>query len=175
MLMLLLGSSLPPTFPPLPPLPFFPSPFPPPQQHNTVLLCNTQSNITDFTDDDSSPLAGGFLTGTFSLGHPLANTRFAPDNPMGAHYKPMYDKPAMHAAVRELHAFLQPRGLGIAEAALRWLVHHSQLGEGDALVLGATGKEQVERNVGWIARGELEGDVVGMFERVWEGVGGCAP
>ena len=49
-----------------------------------------------------SPLAGGFLTGKLSLGADITGTRFEDGNMMGAHYRPMYDKTAMHAAVKDL-------------------------------------------------------------------------
>ncbi|KAL8917304.1 MAG: hypothetical protein Q9208_008025 [Pyrenodesmia sp. 3 TL-2023] len=115
-----------------------------------------------------SPLAGGFLTGNLSLGKDLEGTRFAEGNAMGAHYRPMYDKPAMHTAIRKLHAFLEPRGIAMAEAALRWVFHHSALGPQDAIILGATNRLQIEYNTSEIQKGPLPAEIVDMFDEAWD-------
>ncbi|KAL8761592.1 MAG: hypothetical protein Q9184_002300 [Pyrenodesmia sp. 2 TL-2023] len=117
----------------------------------------------------------GFLTGNFSLGNDLEGTRFAEGNAMGAHYRPMYDKPAMHTGIQKLHAFLQPRGLTMAEAALRWVFHHSALGPQDAVILGATRTAQIEHNVSQIQKGPLSEEIVNMFDETWNEVKDCAP
>lgn len=122
-----------------------------------------------------SPLAGGFLTGNFSIGNDLSGTRFADGNAMGAHYRPMYDKPLMHSAMKELHAFLEPRGIPAAEASLRWMVHHSALEDGDGMIIGATRLAQIKSNAEMIAKGPLDKDVVEMFEKSWEKVKAVAP
>ncbi|KAL8897402.1 MAG: hypothetical protein Q9192_002595 [Flavoplaca navasiana] len=122
-----------------------------------------------------SPLAGGFLTGNFSLGHDLEGTRFAEGNTMGAHYRPMYDKPAMHTAIRKLHALLEPRGFAMAEAALRWVFHHSALGPQDAIILGATSRLQIEHNTSEVQKGPLPAEIVDMFDKVWDEVKDSAP
>ena len=122
-----------------------------------------------------SPLAGGFLTGNLSLGKDLTGTRFEAGNVMGGHYRPMYDKAAMHAAVRDLDAVLQPRSISMPEAALRWLCYHSELGGNDGVVLGATRTEQIEKNVAAARKGPLEDSVVDAFEKTWEAVREPAP
>ncbi|KAL9011348.1 MAG: hypothetical protein Q9173_003799 [Seirophora scorigena] len=122
-----------------------------------------------------SPLAGGFLTANFSLGNDLQGTRFAEGHAIGRHYRPMYDKPALHAAIRELHAFLQPRGMTMVEAALRWVFHHSSLGPQDAVILGATKRVQIERNVSQIQKGPLAEEIVEMFDKTWDRVRESAP
>ncbi|KAL8648175.1 MAG: hypothetical protein Q9210_005140 [Variospora velana] len=115
-----------------------------------------------------SPLASGFLTGNLSLGNDLTGTRFGEGHYIGAFYRPMYDKPAMHAAIQELHAFLEPRGVTMAEAALRWLFHHSALGPDDALILGATKLAQIESNMSQIKKGPLTEETVEMFDKTWD-------
>lgn len=123
----------------------------------------------------SSPLAGGFLTGNFSLGNDLGGTRFAEGNVMGAHYRPMYDKPELHAAVRKMHAVLEPQGISLTEAALRWIYHHSALSQQDAIILGATKTSQIEANVAQIGKGPLPQGVVEIFISMWKEVEGYAP
>lgn len=83
-----------------------------------------------------SPLAGGFLTGNFSIGNDVSGTRFAEDNPGSEIFKKMYDKQVMNLAIKDLHAFVQQRDISLAEASLRRLYHHSALGTEDGLILG---------------------------------------
>jgi len=115
------------------------------------------------------------LTGNLSLSNDLSGTRFADGNPIGAHYKQMFDKATMHVAIQHLNAFLQPRGISIAGASLRWLFYHSALGEHDGVILGASKTAQIECNVAEIGKGPLEDSVVEAFEKTWEAVGEAAP
>lgn len=94
---------------------------------------------------------------------------------MGASYRPMYDKQAMHTAVKELYSGLQTHGIELAEASLRWVYYHSALQEGDGIILGASDIAQIEENMRWISRGRLEKNVVTMFEEIWEKVKDIAP
>ncbi|KAL9046575.1 MAG: hypothetical protein Q9214_000620 [Letrouitia sp. 1 TL-2023] len=121
------------------------------------------------------PLAGGFLTGKLSLGQDLGGSRYADGNPMGASYRPMYDKRAMHTAVKELYSSLQSHGIELAEASLRWVYYHSALHEGDGVILGASNIAQIKENMRWITRGPLEKNIVAMFEEMWEKVQYVAP
>ncbi|KAL9609740.1 MAG: hypothetical protein Q9167_005510 [Letrouitia subvulpina] len=105
----------------------------------------------------------------------LTGTRYAQGNPMGASYRPMYDKQAMHAAVKELYSGLQPHRIQLAEASLRWAYYHSALQEGDGIILGASDIVQFEENIRWIARGRLEKNIVKMFEEIWEKIKDVAP
>lgn len=83
-----------------------------------------------------------------------------------------YDKPAMHEAVIKLQEYIRPSGMELSEVALRWLVWHSGLGEGDGVVLGGSRVSQIERNLGVVGMGRLEGGLVGMVEGVWGEVRG---
>lgn len=59
-------------------------------------------------------------------------------------------------------------GLTLKEATLRWLMHHSILGEEDGIILGASSLAQMEENLQACQGGPLSEDVVGEFERAWE-------
>ena len=48
----------------------------------------------------------------------------------------MYDKPVMHTAVRKLQEVCKQYDVLLSKAALRWLVFHSALGDGDGMILG---------------------------------------
>ncbi|KAL7953617.1 hypothetical protein V8C34DRAFT_296473 [Trichoderma compactum] len=64
-------------------------------------------------------------------------------------YVQQHDRPAMHDAIRKLKAACVSTSppLTPQEAALRWIVNHSALGEGDGDIVGAKRVDQLESNV----------------------------
>ncbi|KAJ9155249.1 Aldo/keto reductase [Pleurostoma richardsiae] len=117
-----------------------------------------------------SPLAGGFLSGKPTSGDGAAGSRFAAGDPLGQFFRGLYDRPQFHAALRRMSEFLAPREIALPEAALRWLYWHSQLGEGDGIILGASKTEQVETNTADIRKGPLPQEVVDALEEVWTSI-----
>ncbi|KAK3933934.1 NADP-dependent oxidoreductase domain-containing protein [Diplogelasinospora grovesii] len=126
-----------------------------------------------------SPLAGGFLTGkvTFAASgngndgkneKELDRTRWRGETTFAA-YSRTYDTPAMHDAIRKLKAVCDAteQPMSLQEVALRWLVHHSALRQGDGIILGAKRIEQLEGNVAGARKGPLEGDVLQAVEGLW--------
>lgn len=105
-----------------------------------------------------SPLAGGFLTGkvTFATNaeSELHRTRFHGPSTFKA-YADRYGTQQMHDAVRALKKVCDEEGVSLQEASLRWLIYHSKLSEGDAVILGATKQGQLESNVRDARRGPL--------------------
>ena len=124
-----------------------------------------------------SPLAGGFLTGkvTFDAGPgSLERTRWRGESTMAA-YPGLYDNDAMHGAMRRLKAACDTAAGGpmsTQEAALRWLVHHSALGDGDGIVVGAKTVEQLRGNLEGMRKGPLEGEVLQVIEGLCGSVSG---
>lgn len=122
-----------------------------------------------------SPLAGGFLTGkvTFASDADLNRTRWKGDSAMGA-YVNVFDTPVMHEAIRKLDAACKAAEppLSLQEASLRWLVHHSGLQDGDAIILGAKRTHQLESNVEDARRGPLGDDVSKAVDALWASVDG---
>ena len=106
-------------------------------------------------------LAGGLLTG-----------RFAPEQQPGGgeRGRMRYGRKCFHSAAADLVALVSPRGVGPAEAALRWLCYHSELGGDDEVVLGAVTVEQLRDGVAAVERGPLPEELVVGIERIWEGV-----
>ena len=90
-------------------------------------------------------------------------------------FRRMYDKPAVHAAIKELQEFLHPRGISLAEASLRWIYYHSALGDSDGLILGASRAAQVQQNVKDISKGLLEQDVRSKIDGVWMSIKSVTP
>lgn len=84
-----------------------------------------------------------------------------------------FDKPAMHGAMRHLRTACDeatPTPLSTQEAALRWLMHHSALRDGDAIILGATKIPQLVANVADAKKGPLEGRIRHVIDQLWDDV-----
>ncbi|KAF1999929.1 Aldo/keto reductase [Amniculicola lignicola CBS 123094] len=118
-----------------------------------------------------SPLAGGFLSGiaTFSSAPNLIGTRFEhTDNNMkfGPFYKYWYDKPSMHEAVKILKSKSEEFGIDLADIAIRWLVNHSELKDGDGVIVGPDTVEELEKCVDAYKAGPLPGGLVEAIERL---------
>jgi len=130
---------------------------------------NTKSSVSMFTGH--SPLAGGFLTGKVSLKSPetdLSGGRWVP----GGHpaYPATFDKPSVHAAVRKFCKVCDDKGMSSTEASLRWIMHHSVLGEGDGIILGASRIDQLKGNVELCKKGPLDEELVKAVEELGEAV-----
>jgi aflatoxin B1 aldehyde reductase len=72
-------------------------------------------------------------------------------------------------AVGRFKATLEGFGMEVTEAALRWVVFHSTLGAGDAVILGASREAQIVSSMEIIGKGPLDQGVV-MAVEVWENV-----
>jgi len=105
-----------------------------------------------------SPLASGFLT---------VGDDGKPTNGVLDHY---YGGEKFREAVERLKKTLKPLGLSATEAALRWIVYHSVLGDEDALILGASREEHIVNSMEIVKKGPLDEKVVQAVEQVWEDV-----
>lgn len=87
-------------------------------------------------------------------------------------YTTLFDaRPAMHDAVRALVAACDKYNnnnnnakdskMTPQEATLRWLLHHSALEDGDAIIIGAKREDQLVGNVEQARRGPLDGSDAG--------------
>ncbi len=79
----------------------------------------------------------------------------------------------MHDAVRRLKTACDEARppLTLAEASLRWILNHSALREGDAIIIGAKNVSQLESNTAAVHGGPLSDDLVAVIEEVWEVMG----
>ncbi|KAI9642853.1 hypothetical protein NHQ30_008587 [Ciborinia camelliae] len=112
-------------------------------------------------------LAAGFLTGNFSAGK-STGTRFSDDHPLGKAFQKLYGDLKLEEAMKNLEDTLSPLGISGREASLRWIYHHSKLGDGDAIILGASKISQIRENVQSISAGPLSGEVVQKIEGIWD-------
>ena len=86
-----------------------------------------------------SPLAGGYFSKTTdALKTPASGSRMD----QMKHFKSMYVNDTSLAAHDRLQELCGKESITMKEAALRWLMHHSILGENDGVILGASSLEQ---------------------------------
>jgi aflatoxin B1 aldehyde reductase len=114
-----------------------------------------------------NPLAGGILTGKYRSVEDLPSTGRFMEMPF---YQDRYWHPALFRALDKLRSLGEREGLTPAEAAFRWLVHHSALsGEaGDGIIVGASTLPQLRENMELLRGGPLSGEVVGVLEQCWQ-------
>lgn len=104
-----------------------------------------------------SPLASGLLTvGDQKEGNALLDRLYGDEN--------------IRRAVEQFKKRLEGSGVQATEAALRWVVFHSALRDGDAVIIGASKVEQVVSSMKIVRRGPLDNEVVKAVEQVWEDV-----
>lgn len=72
--------------------------------------------------------------------------------------------------MRKFFKLCDEAGISSTEASFRWLVHHSGLGDGDVLILGATRVDQLAGNVELCKKGRLEEGLVKAVDGLWEAV-----
>lgn len=107
-----------------------------------------------------SPLAGGFFS------RPSEQLRNPPQGgrmDQMSNFKSMYVSDLSLKLHEELTAVCERENLTLKEAALRWLMHHSALGEEDGVILGASSEEQMEENLVACEGGPLPASVAEAF------------
>jgi aflatoxin B1 aldehyde reductase len=112
-----------------------------------------------------SPLAGGFFSRSKAeLRAPPEGSRMDLMAVFGAMY--------VNDLSLEIHDVLsevcRAEGVTLKEAALRWVMCHSALGEADGVILGASSLGQMEENLRACRGGPLSEAVVAEFERAWK-------
>ncbi|KAI0129070.1 NADP-dependent oxidoreductase domain-containing protein [Xylariales sp. AK1849] len=120
-----------------------------------------------------NPLAGGFLTDRYQrdTGEHEAGSRFDPSRTQGAHYRGRYWNAAYFDALDSVRPVAAKLGISTAEAALRWVSHHSNLkrGFGDAVIIGASSARQLTENLENLTKGPLPAELVKAFDEGWAG------
>ncbi|KAK7737353.1 hypothetical protein SLS53_006656 [Cytospora paraplurivora] len=114
-------------------------------------------------------LAAGFLTGKL-VNNEHADTRLSDSNPLGKIVQRAFGSEDLRYAMKRFDAAVKAEGLTPTEVALRWVAYHSALGDGDAIILGASKTAQIQETVRMIRKGGLSPELVGMAEEIWEAV-----
>lgn len=147
-----------------------------PAQATAQLAKNCHPNLVPFLRANGfkinahSPLASGVLTGKVFSGENLDGSRLKEGTREGGLVRMLYDKPYYRKAVKNLEAVGKKHGIVLAEISLRWLMWHSELREGDGIILGASRGEQVRGNVEMLRVGKLPDEVLEVIERAWDGI-----
>ncbi|TVY39236.1 Oxidoreductase [Lachnellula occidentalis] len=111
-----------------------------------------------------SPLAGGVLAKKIDdVLNPAPGTRFDAMKVFGDMYlkKPTFD------ALAVLKSRCDEEGIAVMEGTMRWLLHHSPLGEEDGVILGASNTGQINASLTACGKGPLDEGLVKVFEDLW--------
>ena len=127
-----------------------------------------------------NPLAGGFLTDRYQreTAHHEEGSRFDPTKTQGANYRGRYWNDVYFDALDVVRPVAKKLGMTTAEAALRWVSHHSKMTKqyGDAVIIGASSAKQLEENLTNLDKGPLPEEMVKAFDEGWAIVKGfCKP
>ncbi|KAK9460439.1 NADP-dependent oxidoreductase domain-containing protein [Lipomyces oligophaga] len=121
-----------------------------------------------------SPLAVGFFN--IRRGHePGAGSRFDPSTRQGKRSRERWFKESFFEAVERIRETGAKYSISTNSIALRWLKHHSQLTDGDAIIIGASNFEQVKQNLASLSDGPLPDEIVKLIDEVWLHVKNDAP
>lgn len=127
-----------------------------------------------------NPLGGGFLTDRYQrdMAAVEAGSRFDPARNQGQNYRRRYWNEAYFDALDVVRPVAKKLGLTTAEAALRWVNHHSLMKKehGDAIIIGASSAQQLETNLADFEKGPLPEEMLNAFDEGWAIVKGiCKP
>ncbi|KAH8673460.1 NADP-dependent oxidoreductase domain-containing protein [Xylariales sp. PMI_506] len=119
-----------------------------------------------------NPLAGGFLTDRYQRDTSEGDTaggRFDPSKQQGRSYRGRYWNDVYFDALDIVRGVAAKQRITTAEAALRWISHHSALKNefGDAIIIGASSAKQLEENLDNLEKGPLPEEVVQAFDDGW--------
>ncbi|KAI0697766.1 Aldo/keto reductase [Cytidiella melzeri] len=125
-----------------------------------------------------NPLGGGFFTGRYrSMEDSVeSGSRFDPTKNQGQSYRKRYWNESYFSALALIESVAQKHNLTLAEVALRWLSHHSQMKReyGDAVIIGASSTKHIEQNLVDLEKGSLPEEVVKALDEAWLSVSGIA-
>jgi aflatoxin B1 aldehyde reductase len=123
-----------------------------------------------------SPQAGGFLAKTKTqLVESSIEGRWDASTSAGQLFRSLYSRKALLEALDIWGQISAEANISRAELAYRWVMFHSLLGQGDAIVFSASSQQQFELTLTGINRGPLPLSVAERIDRVWELVKDEAP
>ncbi|KAK9447892.1 NADP-dependent oxidoreductase domain-containing protein [Limtongia smithiae] len=118
-----------------------------------------------------SPLASGFFSNISRDAPPPAGGHFDPSTFNGQFNQAWFFKDDLFTAAERIRAL----GLPPNAIALRWLRHHSALGDGDAILIGYSNIAQLDENLKFLEQGPLPTEVVQSLDEIWAGITTAAP
>lgn len=124
-------------------------------------------NALDIEFHAFNPLAGGLLAGKYSdVNERPSDGRFS----LRASYRKRYWSNDYFQAVGRAKELSERLGVPLAEAAIRWLVHHSGLTQlnNASIILGASKVAQLEQNIKAASANPLPERIVEAFQDAYE-------
>ena len=118
-----------------------------------------------------NPLGGGLLTGKHRFDAVPTDGRFGSSG-LATMYRERYWNAELFDAVGRLAAVADEAGIGLPELALRWLLGRELV---DAVLVGASSVDQLQRNVAAAEKGPLEADLLARCDEVWADLRGPVP
>ncbi|TVY38315.1 Oxidoreductase [Lachnellula subtilissima] len=114
-----------------------------------------------------SPLAGGMLAKKIDdVMKPAPGTRFDAMKVFGD----MYLKNPTLDVLAVLKSSFNEEGITVMEGTMRWLLHHSPLGEQDGVILGASNTGQIDASLTACGKGPLDERLAKVFEDLWAAI-----
>ncbi|KAM0282062.1 hypothetical protein ACHAO9_010383 [Fusarium lateritium] len=120
-----------------------------------------------------SPLAGSQLTGRYKRDTQDTDiesmSRFDPNTFQGRKYRRRFWNDAVFDALEVIREAAGKHNLTEMDCAFRWIAHHSKLdvARGDAVIIGASSKKQLEENLRLLEEEPLPDDVVEALDNAW--------
>lgn len=113
------------------------------------------------------PLAGGLLAKPIDeLVKPKPGTRYD-EMPF---FGNMYLNENNIAALKKMDEVCAQNDISMMEATMRWFMHHSALQDDDAVILGASSKEQVDATLTACEKGPLPQAVSDGWQTLWQSI-----
>ena len=119
-----------------------------------------------------NPLCGGLLTGKHTSNDSDGKLHRFSDKVVGEVYRKRYWNKEIFSAVEKItQKLLDFYGtkVSIAEASIRWLLHHSKLDASsrDGVILGASNVNHIKFNLDCTTKGPLDDEVVLVIDECW--------
>ncbi|KAH8885991.1 aflatoxin B1 aldehyde reductase member 2 [Thozetella sp. PMI_491] len=119
-----------------------------------------------------SPIAGGLFSGAITDKNVIPTEGRYSNDFLNGTLRDRYFKDSIFQALDMLKKATEGHGITMIEAALRWLVHHSQLnikdGGNDGVIIGISKLEHLDTNLDGLEKGPLPEDILKALDRVWE-------
>ncbi|TFC85438.1 aldo/keto reductase [Cryobacterium sp. TmT2-59] len=109
-----------------------------------------------------NPLGGGLLTGKHRFAEVPTEGRFG-SSKLATMYRQRYWNPQLFGAIEALERIATGAGITLIELSLRWLMSKPDVG---AILLGASGVEQLQSNISAAQKGPLSVDMIAACDDV---------
>ncbi|TFD12138.1 aldo/keto reductase [Cryobacterium sp. TMT4-10] len=109
-----------------------------------------------------NPLGGGLLTGKHRFAEVPTEGRFG-SSKLATMYRQRYWNPQLFDAIEALERIATGAGITLIELSLRWLMSKPDVG---AILLGASGVEQLQSNISAAQNGPLSVDLIAACDDV---------